>query len=192
MGLDSAARDARAGHAGHLRRDALNTSPYGPWFANGATVFPRLLFMVQSQASGPLGLVAGRRAVRSARSSTEKAPWKNLPALEGVVEAEFVRALLLGENVLPYRVLPARDAVLPIEGTALLDGEHPHLELYPGLAAWWHAAKRPTAAVTGSPCSSSSTSGASSQCSYRRRSCASSTARQECTYPLPSSMTPAR
>jgi hypothetical protein len=32
------------------------------------------------------------------------------------VETEFVRPVLLGEKVLPYHVLPAREAVLPLEG----------------------------------------------------------------------------
>jgi hypothetical protein len=75
------------------------------------------------------------------RSSTEKKPWKNLPNMTGVVETEFVRPVLLGENVIPYRVLPAREAVLPLEGTKLLDGNNPHLDFYPGLAEWWRKAE---------------------------------------------------
>ncbi|HEY1821800.1 MAG TPA: hypothetical protein VGG83_17905 [Trebonia sp.] len=58
------------------------------------------------------------------------------------METEFVRPVLLGENVLPYRVLPAREAVLPLEGSDLLDGENPRLDLYPGLAAWWRQSKQ--------------------------------------------------
>jgi hypothetical protein len=54
-------------------------SPYGPRFGQGATIVPRVLFMVEAQDAGPLGLAAGRRRVRSARSSTEKTPWKDLP-----------------------------------------------------------------------------------------------------------------
>ena len=117
-------------------------SPYGPGFGQGATIVPRVLFMVRPQQAGPLGLAAGRRAVRSARSSTEKQPWKSLPDHEGVVEAEFIRPVLLGESVLPHRLLPARDAVLPLEGEALLDGGHAHLDRYPGLADWWRSAEQ--------------------------------------------------
>lgn len=117
-------------------------SPYGRRFSQGATILPKVLFFVRPQPASPLGYGAGRRAVQSARSSTEKPPWKNLPDLTGVIETEFVRPVLLGENVLPYRVLPPREAVLPIEGDQIIDGDHPHLDLYPGLATWWRQAEQ--------------------------------------------------
>ncbi|HEY2738610.1 MAG TPA: class I SAM-dependent methyltransferase, partial [Thermoanaerobaculia bacterium] len=122
--------------------EAADTSPYGGRFSAGATIFPHFLFFVQPQPASALGLGAGRRAVQSVRSSNEKQPWKSLPDMKGVVETEFVRPVLLGENVIPYRVLPAREAVLPVEGSELLHGEHPHLDFYPGLAEWWRQAER--------------------------------------------------
>ncbi|WP_433419771.1 N-6 DNA methylase [Microtetraspora malaysiensis] len=112
-------------------------SPYGSRFSAGATIFPKVLFFVQPQPADPLGYGAGRRAVRSKRSSTEKAQWKKLPDVTGVVESEFVRPVLLGESILPYQVLPPQEAVLPIEGNQLLDTQDPRLDLYPGLAEWW-------------------------------------------------------
>ena len=141
--------DTWAAVEGHLTRTAgvaaealAEGSPYGPGFGQGATIVPRVLFMVRPQQAGPLGLAAGRRAVRSARSSTEKQPWKSLPDHEGVVEAEFIRPVLLGESVLPHRLLTARDAVLPLEDETLLDGGHAHLDRYPGLADWWRGAEQ--------------------------------------------------
>jgi hypothetical protein len=122
--------------------EGMKESPYEPRFSQGATIVPRVLFMVDIQESGPLGLAAGSQRVRSARSSTEKMPWKQLGSLEGVVESEFVRPILLGASILPFRVLSARHAVLPLEGTDLLDGEHPRLDLYPGLADWWRRAEQ--------------------------------------------------
>jgi hypothetical protein len=50
--------------------------------------------------------------------------------------------VLLGENAVPYRVLPPREAVLPLEGSRLLDSDDPHLGLYPGLAEWWGRAEQ--------------------------------------------------
>ncbi|MFF4653583.1 N-6 DNA methylase [Streptomyces sp. NPDC001380] len=120
----------------------LIDSPYKSRFENGATIYPRNLFFIRQQQAGPLGLGGGRTAVRSERSSTEKKPWKNLPDLDGVVEKEFVRPVLLGESILPYRVLPPRKAVLPLEGTTLLHGEHPNLDRYPDLAQWWRGAEQ--------------------------------------------------
>ncbi|MFJ8152511.1 N-6 DNA methylase [Streptomyces sp. NPDC094468] len=120
----------------------LISSPYRPRFWQGATIVPRVLFFVEQLEAGPLGLGGGRVRVRSERSSTEKKPWKDLPDLEGVVEAQFVRPVLLGESVLPYRLLAPRKAVLPVEGsTTLLHGEHDHIDRYPDLAKWWRAAE---------------------------------------------------
>lgn len=121
--------------------DETDGSPYASRFSAGATIFPHFLFFVRPQPVSPLGM-AGRRAVESARSSNEKPPWKNLRPMVGVVESEFVRPVLLGESVIPYRVLPPRQAVLPLEKTELLDGGHPHLDFYPGLAEWWRRAEQ--------------------------------------------------
>jgi hypothetical protein len=120
----------------------IKESPYEPRFTQGATIVPRVLFMVEIRQSGPLGLAAGRQNFRSARSSTEKMPWKGLSAIEGVVETEFIRPALLGASILPFRVLTPKYAVLPLENAELLDGEHPHLDRYPGLADWWRRAEQ--------------------------------------------------
>ncbi|MEF9904671.1 N-6 DNA methylase [Streptomyces sp. P9-A2] len=120
----------------------LISSPYRSRFENGATIYPRYLFFVTQQESGPLGLGGGRIRLRSERSSTEKPPWKELPDLEGVVETQFVRSVLLGESVLPYRLLAPRRAVLPIEGTkTLLHGDHDNIDRYPDLVKWWRRAE---------------------------------------------------
>ncbi|MFF0468303.1 N-6 DNA methylase [Micromonospora zamorensis] len=120
---------------------ALAESPYGPRFSQGATIVPRMLFFVEAEAGGPLGLSAGSRAVRSARSSLEKTPWKGLPALKGVVEKEFIRPVLLGESTVPYRILTARQAVLPLDGSYLMTGTNHRLDYHPGLANWWRQAE---------------------------------------------------
>ncbi|WP_220090467.1 N-6 DNA methylase [Micromonospora noduli] len=122
-------------------QSALAESPYKPRFTQGATIVPRFLFFVETDSGGRLGLGAGRRFVRSARSNLEKAPWKDLPALEGVVEAEFIRRVLLGESLVPYRILPAKEAVLPLDGPALMTGPGSRLDYYFGLAEWWRQAE---------------------------------------------------
>jgi hypothetical protein len=121
----------------------LDSSPYAAKFTNGATIFPRLLFFVEEAPASPLGYAAGSREVRSTRSSTEKLPWKEIDRLEGVVETEFLRPVYLGENVLPYKVLTPRTAVLPIESSRLIADEADNrMEFYPGLARWWNRARR--------------------------------------------------
>jgi hypothetical protein len=59
----------------------------------------------------------------------------------GVVESSFVRPAYLGESVAPFRVLESFEAVLPYDGTELMDGESDRLGRYPGLAAWWSGAE---------------------------------------------------
>lgn len=122
-----------------LTGDALIESPYQKRFWQGASIVPRVLFCVKEEkGTDPLGLGTGRVSVRSVRSSTEKKPWKDLPDLQGVVEVEFVRPMLFGENVLPYRLLKPRQAVLPIDSDGtLMHGEHPNIDHYPDLATWW-------------------------------------------------------
>jgi SAM-dependent methyltransferase len=121
-----------------------NDDPTSPWaerFRNGATIFPRFLFFVTRQAAGPLGMPAGKVGVRSVQRANDKAPWKHLPALEGVVETEFLRPVLLGESVLPFRIAKAFEAVLPRDREGLMDGRSDRLDAHEGLASWWRRAE---------------------------------------------------
>jgi hypothetical protein len=144
--VQNAARDVAAHYI--TREDAgasvdpAALSPYAPRFAQGASVVPRVLFMVESRPATALGTGAGRKAVRSQRSANEKRPWKELPALDGVVESGFIRPLYLGDNVLPFRLLAPRLGVIPWDGKKLLDGSDDQLDDYPGLADWWRRAEQ--------------------------------------------------
>lgn len=117
------------------------TSPWADRFRQGATIVPRLVFFVTRQAAGPLGMAAGKAAVRSLRRSNDKKPWKDLPLLEGVVETEFLRPVLIGESVIPFRVLETFEAVLPLDREGLMDGQSDRLDVYDGLASWWRRAE---------------------------------------------------
>ena len=121
-------------------------SPYAARFAQGATVVPRMLFLVESDNRSPLGTGAGRRHVHSLRRPGEKRPWRDLAPLEGVVESIFVRQLHLGETILPFRALEALEVVIPWDGQSLLSGADERLEQYPGLADWWRRAEQVWAA----------------------------------------------
>lgn len=114
-------------------------SPFGARFTQGATFNPRFLFVVAERPASPLGLPAGRMAVASLRSNNEKPPYKELPAIEGVVETEFVRPVFSGENLLPYRVGAPLRAVIPCNSQRLLSARE--IDLHPGLAHWWSRAE---------------------------------------------------
>lgn len=123
------------------RIDSAPLSPYQTRFAQGATVVPRVLLVVEADDAGPFGAGAGRLAVRSRRSPNEKAPWKTLDTLRSNVETQFVRPLLVGDTVLPFRLRPPQLAVIPHDGKRLLDGDVA-LDQYPGLASWWRSAEQ--------------------------------------------------
>jgi hypothetical protein len=114
-------------------------SPWADRFRNGATIYPRMLFFVTRQPAGPLGMPRGRVAVRSLQRANDKKPWKGLPPLDGVVETEFLRPVLFGENILPFRVVGGFEAVVPWDRHGLMDDDR--LDAYDGLAAWWRAAE---------------------------------------------------
>jgi len=117
------------------RTGQIERSPYSPFFTQGATLVPRMAFMVEVQASSPLGIPHGKVSVRSSRSVQEKKPWKHLPSLSAVVESEFVRPLINGENLFPFRVGEPSLAVVPCTREKLLD-EH-DIEEQAGLQQWW-------------------------------------------------------
>jgi hypothetical protein len=116
-------------------------SPYQARFSQGASVVPRVLFIVDPAVESPLGTGAGRRAVRSRRSPNEKKPWNNVADLAGVIESQFVHPLLTGDSLLPFQICAPQLAVIPWDGQRLLDGEDQRLDLYPGLASWWRKAE---------------------------------------------------
>lgn len=113
----------------------LDRSPYAMQFTQGATILPLLAFVVNEIDSSPLGMSQGRVAVASRRSILEKKPWKNLPALSGVVERQFLRPLFAGDKVYPFRVGAPMLAVIPCDDNALLAQDS--IDLHPGLQQWW-------------------------------------------------------
>lgn len=123
------------------RADDRSRSPYASRFGQGATIVPRVLFMVAKQESGALGVPAGRVRIRSQRSANEKKPWKDLLALDGVVETEFLRPIYLGENILPFRTTEPALAVIPRDARELLAAGTDRIEGYPGLTDWMHQAE---------------------------------------------------
>jgi len=116
-------------------------SPYAARFTQGATLVPRFLVLVEPKAAGPFGAGAGRRMIGSRRSSNEKKPWKELPALSGSVEKQFVRPVHLGDTILPFREQEPFLGVIPWDGRQLLQGSDDNIDLYPGFADWWRAAE---------------------------------------------------
>ena len=95
-------------------------SPYGDLARNGATVYPRALFLVRREKSTAAIRAADVVTVSPRRSSNEKKPWKALDLLDLVkrpIESQHVWPVHLGETVVPYVLLDPIDAVLPLSRT---------------------------------------------------------------------------
>lgn len=89
-------------------------SDYRTSFRQGAILVPRAFVLVERKSSGRLGSNEDAPLVVSRRSSQEKKPWKDVPGLEGNVEKEYLRPVLLGESILPYRTMHEFEGVIPI------------------------------------------------------------------------------
>lgn len=116
----------------------VSESPYKSRFRQGAIIVPKVLLFVQD-AIGPLGAGAGRRSVVSARSNLEKKPWKDCSALKANVENGFIRPVYLGEQVLPFRTLQPKEAIIPLSNSSILTKEE--IDLHEGLSTWWAQAE---------------------------------------------------
>jgi hypothetical protein len=100
-----------------------------------------MLVTVKEAQEGPIGVTSGRVRVRSARSANEKPPWKNLPALNGVIECRFVRPMHVGATILAYRAREPHLAIVPHLDDELIEGSSERLDEFPGLAAYWREAE---------------------------------------------------
>ena len=101
-----------------------------------------MLCLVERRQIGRLGVNPSAPFVASRRSSQEKRPWKDLPGIENPVEAEFLRPVLLGESILPYRVFRPFEGVLPVdEKGVVLDAAAAANRGIDGLHGWMRKAE---------------------------------------------------
>ena len=99
---------------------AKGGSEYRKLFRCGANLFPRMLVLVERKSSGRLGNNPTAPLVISRRNSLEKKPWSEMDALESKIEKEFLRPVLLGESILPYRVFQSFEGVIPVTEKGLV------------------------------------------------------------------------
>ena len=96
-----------------------------------------MLCLVEQRQIGRLGTNPSAPFVASRRSSQEKRPWKDLSEIENPVEAEFLRPVLLGESILPYRVFRPFEGVVPVDEKGnVLDAEAAANRGIDGLHGW--------------------------------------------------------
>ena len=92
-------------------------SPYANIARNGATLYPRVLLMVDEIPNPATVSVRHTITTKPRRGTYDKDPWRSLelPSLQSnTIEQEHAFATYLGESVIPYATLDPLTAVLPI------------------------------------------------------------------------------
>ena len=117
-------------------RTLVGVSPYRTRFRNGASIFPRRFFIVDPE---PVGRLGGRRdapLMRGRAGPLDKRPWTLVDPPHGPVEVQFLRQVILGETVAPFRLLEPVTAVIPLDGEKPLDAASASAAGHRHLAAW--------------------------------------------------------
>jgi hypothetical protein len=93
------------------RRPALEVSPRGA----------RRFFFVEREEGGRLGTSRTAPLLRGRTGALDRPPWNAVEPPHGPVERRFLRPVVLGESVAPFRLLDTPLAVIPVEDGRLLD-----------------------------------------------------------------------
>ena len=111
-------------------------SPYRARFRNGANMFPRRFFLVERETAARLGDNPTAPRVRGRIGALDRMPWREVEPPRGAVEAQFLRTVLLGEGIAPFRLLTTALAIIPTEGEVLLDSAAAGMAGHRHLSAW--------------------------------------------------------
>lgn len=122
-------------------RTLVGASLYRARFRQGATLVPRRFIIVEPEPVGRLGRRRDAPRMRGRVGSLDKYPWTTVDPPSGPVELQFLRKVVLGELIAPFRVLKTAIAVIPMEGADLLDAAAASEAGYHHLAAWMHDAE---------------------------------------------------
>jgi hypothetical protein len=140
-------RDAHASEADQALTETTEPWPtsggddqsyYQSKFRAGAKLDPRRLILVKKVEAGRLGGNPSAPVVRGRTGTLDKPPWKDVKPPEGAVEAEFIRPVLLGESIGPYRIFGNVLAVIPWteDKRELLNSNAAARRGFSHLAAW--------------------------------------------------------
>jgi hypothetical protein len=117
-------------------RTLISASPYRKRFHNGANLFPRRFFLVETAPTGRLQSRREAPRVRGRVGSLDKKPWTSVEPPEGPVERQFLRRIALGESIAPYRILDFMTGVVPLEDSVVLTADSADARGHRGLGAW--------------------------------------------------------
>ncbi len=111
-------------------------SPYRARFKQGATIVPRRFFFVERANVGWLGQDQSAPVVQGLAGKQDKKPWNEVTPPRGQVESAFLRNIVLGESLAPFRMLDAPLAVIPVADKKVFDAADAAASGYVHLARW--------------------------------------------------------
>lgn len=117
-------------------RTLVSASPYRQRFRQGASLSPRRFFLVEYAVAGRLQSRRDAPRVRGRVGTLDKQPWTNVAPPEGPIERPFLRRVVLGESIAPFRALELATGVIPMENGLVLDAATADSRSHRGLASW--------------------------------------------------------
>ena len=114
----------------------MGASPYRARFRQGAIIVPRRFFFVERVRAGRFGTDELAPLVQGVEGAQDKVPWNTITPPRGQVEAAFLRNVVLGSSLAPFRLLSTPIAVIPVAGPHILDAVSAASKGYVHLARW--------------------------------------------------------
>lgn len=114
-------------------------SEYRERFRQGAILVPRrFALIVRPAATGRVPASRTTPSVEGRTGKLDKAPWTSVTPPAGQVEAKFIKPVLLGENVAPFKVIDEVEGVVPYDDRlgAVIDSTAARTRGYDKLASW--------------------------------------------------------
>lgn len=110
-----------------------NYSYYHDKFQQGASLVPRRFIFVEKIKSGKLGHSQSTPRVRGVESNLDKPPWKSIEPIEGQIEKRFLKTVLKGASIAPFRIIKPSQAIIPYDRKVIDASEagrkgHTHLK----------------------------------------------------------------
>lgn len=135
---DLSSREPNAQEASKLRNDGVIRavrpffrSTYQERFRCGATLYPRVLVF------GSIERQVDDRKLSVVSTPSSHAPWSNVQPLRHIVEDAYVRQVIVGSDIQPFRVNPSVIAVCPLsEDGQIMDRSTARTFGSVGLADW--------------------------------------------------------
>jgi hypothetical protein len=120
-------------------------SEYRERFRQGAILVPRrFALVVRPTGVGRVRASVTSPSVEGRTGRLDKAPWLTVTPPKGQVEANFIKPVLLGENIAPFKIIDEVEGVIPYDEKlgGIMDSAAARARGFDKLAAWLDGIER--------------------------------------------------